>query len=100
MIEPGSRYYGLEDATLAVTDPDGLPQTIAYVRRRFIPPLGDATRVVEHGFAAGERLDTITARYLGDPTQFWQICDANLVLRPEELEEEVGRVIHVALPRL
>ena len=56
--------------------------------------------MVEHGFAAGERLDTVTARYLGDPTQFWQICDANLVLRPEELEEEVGRVIHVALPRL
>jgi len=99
MFEPTSRYHGLETAMLAVTDPDGLPRTIAYVRRRFIPPLSEATRVVEHGFAAGERLDTVTARYLGDPTQFWQICDANLVLRPEELED-IGRVIHVALPRL
>jgi hypothetical protein len=100
MFDPGSRYYGLEDGTLTVTDADGLARTLTYVRRRFIPPLGDATRVLEHRFASGERLDTITARYLGDPTQFWQICDANLVLRPEELEEAVGRVIHVALPRL
>jgi hypothetical protein len=100
MFDPGSRYYGLEDGRLTVTDADGQPRAVAYVRRRFIPPLADATRVLEHRFASGERLDTITARYLGDPTQFWQICDANLVLRPEELEEEVGRAIHVALPRL
>jgi hypothetical protein len=100
VFEPGSRYDDLETATLAITDPDGLPRAIAYVRRRFVPPLADAARVVEHGLASGERLDTITARYLGDPTQFWQICDANLILRPEELEAEVGRVIHVALPRL
>ena len=99
MFARGSRYYGLESATLSTTDTDGLPRTIAYVRRRFIPPLADATRVVEHTFAAGERLDTVTASYLGDPTQFWQICDANLVLRPEELEA-VGGSVHVALPRL
>jgi len=99
MFATGSRYYGLESATLAVADPDGLPRTIAYVRRRFVPPPADATRIVEHAFAAGERLDRVTARYLGDPTQFWQLCDANLVLRPEELEE-VGRTVHVALPRL
>jgi hypothetical protein len=40
--------------------------------------------VVEHTFAAGERLDTVTARYLGDPTQFWQIRrDLVLELRLE-----------------
>ena len=100
MFDVTSRYYSLETATLSVVDPDGLTRAVAYKRRRFIPPLGEATRVLEHRFAAGERLDNITARYLGDPTQFWQICDANLVLRPEELEAEIGRVIHVALPRL
>ena len=99
MFASSSRYYGLEAATLAVTDPDGLSRTVAYVRRRFVPPPADATRIVEHAFAAGERLDRVTARYLGDPTQFWQICDANLVLRPEELEE-VGRTVHIGLPRL
>ena len=55
--------------------------------------------MVEHTVAAGERLDTVTARYLGDPTQFWQICDANHVLEPDELEV-VGGTVHVALPRL
>jgi hypothetical protein len=99
VFAPGSRYYGLETATLSTSDPDGRPRTIAYVRRRFVPPLDDATRVVEHTFAAGERLDAVTARYLGDPTQFWQICDANLVLQPEQLEV-VGGTVHVALPRL
>ncbi len=100
MFDPTSRYHGIETATLAVTDADGLPRTIAYKRRRFVPPIAEATRVLEHRFASGERLDTITARYFGDPTQFWQICDANLVLRPKELEEEIGRPIHVALPQL
>jgi hypothetical protein len=100
MLDPTSRYYPIETAALTVTDPDGLPRQIAYKRRRFIPPVAAATRVLEHRFADGERLDTITARYLGDPTQFWQICDANPVLRPEELEAEIGRAIHVAMPQL
>lgn len=99
MFEPSSRYFPLETATLSVTDPNGLPRTIAYKRRRFIPPVAEATRVLEHRFVRGERLDRITARYLGDPEQFWQICDANLVLRPEELEEDLGRPIDIAMPR-
>jgi hypothetical protein len=49
--------------------------------------------------AQGDRLDTITARYLGDPTQFWRICDANDTLRPDELEEP-GRTVRIALPLL
>jgi hypothetical protein len=100
MFDSTSRYYAIETATLTVTDPDGLPRQIAYKRRRFVPPVAAATRVLEHRFAEGERLDRITARYLGDPTQYWQICDANLVLRPEELESEIGLAIHVALPQL
>jgi hypothetical protein len=100
VFDPTSRYYPIETATLTVTDPDGLPRQIAYKRRRFIPPVSEATRMLEHRFSDGERLDTITARYLGDPTQFWQICDANLALRPEELEAEAGRPIHVAMPQL
>ena len=28
------------------------------------------------------------AQYLGDPEQFWRICDANGAMRPEELTEE------------
>jgi hypothetical protein len=49
--------------------------------------------------AQGDRLDNVTARYLGDPAQFWRVCDANNVLRPDELEE-TGRAIAIALPDL
>jgi hypothetical protein len=44
-----------------------------------------------------DRLDNIAARYLGDPEQFWRICDANPILEPEELEV-AGRRILITLP--
>lgn len=99
MFEPTSRYYALETATLSYTDPDGVTRVVAYKRRRFIPSPTGQTTLLEHTAVQGERLDNLTARYLGEPTQFWRVCDANLVLRPEELEE-VGRRITIALPQL
>jgi hypothetical protein len=93
-----SRYASVETATLTRPDADGLPRVISYKRRRFVPPAAGTATLVEHRFAHGERLDTITARYFGDPTQFWQICDANEVLRPSELTDEVGRSIRIAMP--
>lgn len=96
MFEPTSRYATVEDATMTVTDPDGRPRVIAYKRRRFVPAPTDLATLVEHTVAEGERLDNITARYLGDPTQFWRVCDANEVLRPTELTDDPGRVVHIA----
>jgi hypothetical protein len=100
VFDPTSRYASVETATLTRVDADGQQRVIAYKRRRFVPPAGNTGTLVEHRFAQGERLDTITARYFGDPTQFWQICDANEVLRPSELTDEVGRPIRIAMPRL
>ncbi len=97
MFEPTSRYFNVEDATMTVTDADGQPRVIAYKRRRFIPSTEGTTTLVEHTVAQSDRLDNITARYLGDPTQFWRICDANTVLQPGELEE-LGRVVRIAVP--
>jgi nucleoid-associated protein YgaU len=97
MFDPTSRYFKIENATLSVTEKDGTMRSIVYIRRRFIPSGDGATTVVEHTITQGERLDNITARYLGDPTQFWRICDANNVLAPGELEE-LGRVIKITLP--
>ncbi len=97
MFEPTSRYARIEDATLTVLDDSGRPRVIVYKRRRFIPAGEGSTTLVEHTVAQGERLDNITARYLGDPTQFWQVCDANGVLEPAELEE-LGRAVRIALP--
>ena len=99
MFEPGSRYYSLTRKTLIVTDPDGETREIRYVERRFLPPAGASPTLIEHTVIQGERLDQITAKYLTDPTQFWQVADANQVLRPEELTEEIGRRIIIALPQ-
>lgn len=90
---PTSRYHGSETAVL--TRPDGT--TVRYLRRRFIPPPEAHALLQEHSMAQGDRLDNLAARVLGDPEQFWRICDANAVLAPAELEQE-GRVVRVTLP--
>lgn len=97
-FKPGSRYAELETATRVVTDADGNDRVLRYQRRRIIPPQDDLPTLAEHRIAEGERLDVITARYAGDPTLFWRLCDANAVLRPEELEI-VDRIIRIALAR-
>lgn len=98
MFEPTSRYFGVETATRTVIDREGQERVIAYKRWRVIPSDEDQPTLAEHTVSEGDRLDNIAARYLGDPTQFWRLCDTNVVLRPTELEV-VGRVIRVAMPR-
>ncbi|EFH84860.1 hypothetical protein [Ktedonobacter racemifer] len=100
MFDKTSRYYNLDVATMNMVDSDGLPREIRYVRRRFIPSSAALTTLVEHTVVQGDRLDNITTRYLGDPRQFWRICDANDVLQPTELTDEIGNVITIALPNL
>ena len=67
---PNSRYSGhrhAADATRRTARP------IVYLQRRFVPAAGTlrgaAASIV---VVEGERLDNITARYLGDPEQFWR----------------------------
>jgi hypothetical protein len=100
MLDRTSRYANVGRATLVRRTPAGDRVEVVYLERRFVPPADAAATLVEHRYAEGERLDTITARYFGDPTQFWQVCDANEVLRPEELTDEAGRPIVIAMPRL
>lgn len=99
MFDPSSRYYNLETATLTVSDTEPQPREIRYVRWRFIPRSENATTLLEHTVTEGDRLDNITAHYLGDPSQFWRICDGNNVLHPEELEE-IGRTLKISLSAL
>jgi len=100
MFEPSSRYYNLETVKQEVIDADGQPRVIAYKRRRFIPPTDNQTVLVEHTVTQDERLDNITARFLGDPLQFWRVCDANNALHPDELTDELGRTIIITLPHV
>lgn len=91
---PTSRYYNIDTATLE--KPDG--ETIVYLRRRFIPPAERFSLLQEHTVTQGQRLDNITSDYLGDPEQFWRICDSNNVLQPVELTESPGNRIRITLP--
>ena len=95
-FDKSSRYYEVETVQRRVRDRDGSERVISYKRRRVIPSYEDQPTLVEHRVQQGDRLDNIAARYVGDPVQFWRLCDANLVIRPEELEE-IGRVIRVAM---
>lgn len=94
MFEPTSRYYALEDASLTI--PDG--HIITYKRRRFLPDGEKMPLLVEVTVTEGDRLDLITARTLGDPEQFWRICDANNAMNPSDLVE-LGRVLRVPVPQ-
>lgn len=81
-----SRYFGLE--IVQWTAPDG--RLLPYVRRRFLPTTV-VTPIAEHVVVQGDRLDNVTAQYLGDPEQFWRVADANDALHPDELTQTVGR---------
>ncbi len=93
-FQPTSRYFGIETATIET--PDGT--TIIYLKRRFVPSPERFSLLQEHVVTQGERLDNITARYLGDPEQFWRVCDANGAMRPDELTETIGRRLRITLP--
>lgn len=94
MPAKNSRY---SDAELAShTGEDG--REIAYIRRRFIPRGADHAVLAEVPVEDGDRLDRLTARTLGDPTQYWRLCDANDALHPDELTEEVGQRVRIPIP--
>ena len=56
--------------------------------------------LVEITVNQGDRLDLITANTLGDPEQFWRICDANDAMHPGELTAVPGRRLRVAVPQV
>jgi hypothetical protein len=93
MFSTTSRYANIETATYQTTD----GRMVVYVRRRFIPVFSGAM-LREHEVVQRDRPDTITATYLGDPEQFWRICDANTTMKPEDLTAEIGRRVIIPLP--
>jgi hypothetical protein len=91
---PNSRYATTQTATIET--PEG--RVVVYLRRRFVPPPERFALLQEYFVAEGDRLDNIAARYIGDPERFWQICDANRAMQPDELTEEPGRALRITLP--
>jgi hypothetical protein len=100
MFESTSRYCKIPVKSISLLDSDGRPREIRYVKRRFIPHAEEMTTLLEHTVTEGDRIDVIAARYVGDPTQFWRICDANGAMRPEELTEKIGLRIRIAMSRI
>jgi hypothetical protein len=96
MFTPTSRYYALP--TKQLTTLDG--RRVTYVQRRFVPPASTFQRLGEVVVRQGDRLDNITARTLGDPEQFWQLCDANNAMNPPELTAEFGRRLRIPVPQV
>jgi hypothetical protein len=107
MMQPGSlttnlfpvtsRYSGIDTAKLET--PTG--KTIVYLRRRFVPSPERFALLQEHTVTEGDRLDNITAHYLGDPEQFWRVADANNAMNPTDLvkqPENINRKLRITLP--
>jgi nucleoid-associated protein YgaU len=89
-----SRYHGT--AVTMFTAPDGA--RIPYLARRLLTDPASFTTVAEYTVVAGDRLDLIAFRLLGDSELWWQIADANPALDPRELTAPVGRKLRITLP--
>ena len=93
-FSPTSRYAYTPLAT--IERPDGT--ILVHLCRRFVPPPERFVELQLHAVVEGERLDHIAAAYLGDPEQFWRVCDANWARRPRDLTRHVGRRLRITLP--
>lgn len=94
LFPPTSRYHGIETKILERKD----GQKVIYIKRRFVPHPERFSLLQEHVVTENERLDNITAHYLGNSDQFWQLCDANRAMLPDELTKEIGRRLRITLP--
>ena len=94
LFPPTSRYHGLPAAVHETAD--GRMQV--YVTRRFVPAPERFALLQEHAVVEGDRLDNLAHRYIGDAEQYWRLCDGNGAMRPDELIEEIGRLLRVTLP--
>ena len=72
--------------------------TVVFLKRRLVPAPEEFVLIQEHSVVQGDRLDNLAAQYLGDPEQFWRICDANNAMDPAALLVPVGRRLRVPLP--
>ena len=88
-----SRYALTETTTLETHD----GTVIIYLRRRFVPHPERFALLQEHRVTEGDRLDNVTAHYLGDAEQFWRVCDANRAMRPDDLMV-IGATLRITLP--
>jgi len=91
---PDSRYYGLPTLTLML--PDGT--AVRYFQRRIIPQPETYSNRRKYVVIDGDRLDNLSAKFMGNPLLFWMLCDANAAVDPDDLTSQLGRSISIPLP--
>lgn len=92
MFFKGSRYENVKNTE--ITDLKG--RVINCKRIRFIP---ETSVQQQYTIVQGDRLDLIAQQFYRNPELFWRICDANSVMLPDELVEEIGRQILIPSSR-
>jgi nucleoid-associated protein YgaU len=85
------------DEVIELRAPSG--RMIAYQRRRILPQGRLLPVAHEVTVTAGDRLDLIAYRTLGDPEQYWRIADANDAMNPRDLAAVPGRRLRISMPR-
>jgi hypothetical protein len=71
---------------------------IRYLARRLIPPIEAVVVQNLYVVQAGDRIDLVANKLLGDPLQYWRISDANLQFDPLQLCSEPGRRLRIPAP--
>lgn len=95
MITLTSRYASVGTTTLTRADGTIVP----YLERRFVPQPGSLTQIGVHVVMPGDRLDLIASTAIGDPSQWWQVADANRAMWPEDLTATIGAQLRITLPQ-
>ncbi len=90
---PNSRYYGAAVESLVL--PNGV--MVQYLQRRIIPSANIYKSLQTYTVIDGDRIDNLAAKYLGDPTLYWLISDANTSLDPDEITSQPGSKIQIPL---
>jgi hypothetical protein len=96
MLAATSRYKALSTTPNTYVAADG--RTTQYLPRRLLPASGPVSMSAQVRVGAMERLDQIAARALGDPEQFWRLCDANDAMNPFNLLDEAHRRLRLPSP--
>jgi hypothetical protein len=93
MFDETSRYAGLPTADLSLSD----GRRVRYAQRRIVPHAESLPALTEIVTTGADRLDLLAGRTIGDPEQYWRICDANETMNPAALLSPPGRKLRIPL---
>jgi hypothetical protein len=96
MLDATSRYRALSAQPSTYIGEDG--RTILYLPRRWLPASASVSMSARVRVSAIDRLDQVAARTLGDPLQFWRLCDANDAMDPFDLLDDAGGRLRLPSP--